>query len=112
MRKIGVIGCRFFEDSIGMSHILNALKPFHLVSGGAKGADSLAEKYADSLGYPKTIHRAKWHKYRKGAGPKRNSFIVRDSEFIIAFLAPDSTGTADCIKQANKAGIFVLVVHI
>ncbi len=45
----------------------------HIVSGGAKGADTLAERYAKEKGYEMHIFPAKWNEYGKSAGYRRNA---------------------------------------
>lgn len=43
-----------------------------IVSGGARGVDSLAEAYAEERGYIKAIFPADWDRYGKSAGYRRN----------------------------------------
>lgn len=45
---------------------------FQIVSGGARGVDSLAERYAHENGMDLHVIRAQWEKYGKAAGPIRN----------------------------------------
>ena len=44
----------------------------HIVSGGAKGADNLAERYSKENDYDMIVFPAEWDKYGKSAGYKRN----------------------------------------
>lgn len=75
-----VAGSRGYNNYAEMCQILDFLlknqvaKHNHIVivSGGARGADDLAEKYADERGYEKHIMRADWNKYGKSAGYRRN----------------------------------------
>ena len=89
-----------------------------IVSGGADGADSLGEKYADDYGIPKTIHMAKWDdlshpdalvktntygkKYDARAGFRRNYFIIDDADLVLAFQINRSKGTQHSIDYAKK----------
>ena len=53
-----------------------------IVSGGAPGTDTLAEKYAKDGKIKKKIYNANWSKYGKAAGPIRNQKIVDESDII------------------------------
>ena len=59
--KLAVVGCRDFEDYDFFKRYLEAiikvhsLEPVEIVSGGAKGADSLAERWANENNIPIAI---------------------------------------------------------
>ncbi|WP_368388894.1 SLOG family protein [Marinobacter sp. SS8-8] len=44
MRKVAVIGSRHFTDYDRLERVLQPWLPAHIISGGAKGADALAEQ--------------------------------------------------------------------
>ena len=44
-----------------------------IISGAARGADSLGEQYARERGYDIDSHPADWDKYGKSAGYRRNN---------------------------------------
>lgn len=75
-----VAGSRGYEDYKEMCNVLDFLlknqiaqeKHIIIVSGGARGANTLAERYADEHGYGKNIIPAQWDKYGRGAGYRRN----------------------------------------
>ena len=81
-----------------------------VVSGGAKGVDTLAERWADNRGYEKVIMPADWEKEGKSAGFKRNArmhqFIAeKDHKLVVAFWDGVSKGTAhnfDLCKKYNN----------
>ena len=76
-----------------------------IVSGGAKGADSLGEQYANENGFEVELHLADWDKYGRGAGPRRNKEMAEVSDFVICFWDGKSRGTKSMIeyaKQLNK----------
>jgi hypothetical protein len=77
----------------------------HIVSGGAPGADSLAERLAKEFRISITIHYANWDKFGKSAGAIRNEKVVNDCEAVVAFPGPDSIGTRDVINKARLKGI-------
>ena len=79
-----------------------------LVSGHAKGADTLAEKYAADKGIPIKVFPADWTKYGKAAGPIRNramlEYAKEKTPVVVAFWNGESRGTGNMLKQARKAG--------
>lgn len=75
-----------------------------IVSGGASGPDRYSVEWAKSRGVPYTEHRADWDKYGRGAGFKRNAYIIRDGERVCAFWDGESLGTAHSISLAKKSG--------
>jgi hypothetical protein len=81
----------------------------HIVSGGAAGADVMAERLAREFAIPITIYPANWEKFGKRAGMIRNESIVNDCEAVVAFPGPDSIGTRGTISLARKKGIPVYV---
>ena len=74
-----------------------------VVSGGAKGADSLAEEYARQMGFTVVVYKAMWDLYGKSAGFKRNVQIIDDADEIIAFWDGKSKGTRHSINLAKAA---------
>ena len=55
--RVAVIGSRGFADYDRMVKTLNNIKITEIVSGGASGADSLGEKYANEKEIPITYVR-------------------------------------------------------
>jgi hypothetical protein len=108
--KVAIVGSRDFDDDLygDMIHSLvyRMDKEDYVVSGGASGADSIAERAAQMYNVGRIIHAAHWEKHGKAAGPIRNALIVRDADVVFAFCADAKTsrGTTNCILQAQKAG--------
>ena len=90
--KIAVIGSRSFNDYKLMCDTLNALKIDLIISGSAKGADSLGERYANENNIETLIFKPDWEKHGKAAGMIRNTDIVDNAEFIVAFWDEISKG--------------------
>lgn len=113
---LGIVGSRHFTDyqmfQAIMEKFCNNLVINKIVSGGARGADALARKYAFDHHIPLTEHIARWDKHGKAAGPIRNALIIEDCDVLLALVAPDSKGTLDSIAKAEKKGIQVLRVNI
>jgi len=102
--KLAVVGSKSFNNYSIMEQVLTPRLPFVLVSGGAKGADSLAERFARENDLETIIHFPEWKKYGRKAGYLRNSFIVRDCDFLVAFWNKKSKGTKMMIDLAYKEG--------
>lgn len=100
--KLGVIGSRSFQDYPFMAKILDWFEISEIISGGAKGADSMAKKYAINNGIKYTEFPAEWDKYGKSAGYRRNEKIVDRADEIIAFWDGQSKGTKHSIDLANN----------
>jgi hypothetical protein len=115
---VAVIGSRTFKDQRLLELILDNQRKHYpmtkLVSGGAIGADILAEAWADMRKVPKEIIRPSDPKYAHlppQARPlARNTDLVKACTRVIAFWDGESTGTLDAMKKATAAGKVVLIV--
>lgn len=101
-KRVAVVGSRRFHDYELLERTLKPYLPFVLISGGAPGADELAEKFARNYDLEVIIHYPEWRKYGRKAGMLRNTFIVRDCEFLIIFWDGHSKGTEMVINLAKK----------
>jgi len=110
MKKIAVIGSRTFTDYDVLKKALDQYPAFILVSGGAKGADTLAEKYADEKGYKKVIFKPDSKKYGRSAGIKRNQEIINLADEVVGFWNKMSEGTGHSLELARKKGMPVTIV--
>lgn len=104
--KLAVIGSRTFIDSSGYN-IIDCIVKKHaiskIISGGAKGADTLGANFATANGLDLEIFKPDWSLGR-GAGMLRNTTIIENSDIVLAFWDMKSKGTADGIKKAKKLG--------
>ena len=80
-----------------------------IVSGHARGADSLGERYAYEKKWKCRVFPAQWDKYGKQAGFFRNAEMLDYADGVIAFWDGKSSGTAHMIKIAKLAKRRVLV---
>jgi len=101
--KVAVVGSRSFRDYELMKYKLSNLSIAEIVSGGAMGADKLAERYAKEMDIPVVIFYPEWS-IGKHAGLLRNTDIVRYSDIVYAFWDGHSPGTADSIQKAISMG--------
>lgn len=110
--RVAVIGSRSFDYYSVLSRYLDVFfgNNFILISGGARGADSLAEKYADAGDLQKKIFPADWKKNGKKAGFLRNKKIVKNCDVVVVFWDGESKGTKITIDLAKEAGKKVYIV--
>jgi YspA, cpYpsA-related SLOG family len=110
MSAYGVIGSRTFNDYELVKEELDKHEISKIVSGGAKGADSLAEKYAYENNLPVEIFKPDWSLGRH-AGFIRNKTIVEHSDTLIAFWDGVSKGTLSSIRYGEEAGKHTIIVR-
>lgn len=108
--RVLICGGRDFIDvpkfNMAMMSSLRCQSITMVVTGGAKGADTLAKKWADSYGIHCAVIDALWDVYNRSAGILRNtSMLSIQPDMCIAF--PGGTGTADMIRQCEQAGVTV-----
>ena len=83
-----------------------------IISGGANGADTLAEMFADKFGCPILIIRPDWDAYGKRAGFLRNEEIVNEADVVLAFWDGESKGTKHTINLTKKAGKKLIIKEV
>ena len=104
--KVLVTGGRDYNDMATVWRVLEGLDPDVVVCGGARGADTLAIRWAVRNCKEVQVYSAEWDRYGKSAGAIRNQRMVDlGADLVVAF--PGGCGTADCIKKALKAGLVV-----
>jgi hypothetical protein len=113
--KVIIAGGRDFNDYSILAEscnlILSDLEDIEIVSGRARGADSLGENYALEKGYGCKIFPADWEKYGKAAGYKRNSEMAEYADMLIAFWDGTSRGTGHMIDIAKKRGLKIEIIN-
>ena len=110
--KVIIAGSRNYDDYDQLSNVCNHLlkeieEPIEIVSGAAKGADTLGELYAKEQGFKCTRFPAVWHKFGKKAGPIRNIQMAEYADALIAFPIGKSIGTRHMISMARKRNLDV-----
>jgi len=101
--KVAVVGSRSVNHYDVVKAILDQYTFTQIISGGAKGVDTLAEQYSSEhyLVKPMVI-LPDWKRYNRGAGAVRNREIVDNSDFVIAIWDGKSKGTLISINYAKK----------
>jgi hypothetical protein len=100
--RIGIIGSR---DACGSEEerykIICGAVPVNcteIVSGGAEGIDTLAERYAREHSLMFKKFEPEYYKYGKNAPLMRNAQIIEYANLILAFWDGKSRGTAQAVK--------------
>ena len=119
MNRIIVCGTRTFTDYTRLCEELDKIIPAYehneIVSGRAKGADTLGEQYAYEHAIPVALFPARWNIYGKSAGYRRNAemleYAKQATPIVIAFWDGKSRGTKHMIETARKANATVHVIQ-
>lgn len=112
--KLAIIGSRIFTD---YNLLKETLEPYKskitlVISGAAKGADTLGEKWAKINNIQTLIFPADWTTYGKRAGFIRNEDIIKNCDACIAFWDSNSKGTAHSISLCKKYNKPYKVINI
>ena len=109
--RIVIAGSRGFTDyQIAKAYIDFCLSNIRreneivILSGGAKGADTLGEQYAKENGFEIERYLADWDTYGKSAGPRRNRIMAEVCDCVICFWDGESRGTRSMIEYAKEYG--------
>ncbi|CAM3780803.1 DUF4326 domain-containing protein [Vreelandella rituensis] len=108
--RIVVAGSRTFTDyahlaaklDILLTNLLSRGVTVEIVSGGAKGADTLGERYAVERGLPFRRLPAEWERFDKAAGFIRNQQMSWYGTHLVAFWNGQSPGTKAMIDLARN----------
>lgn len=110
---IAVVGSRSFNDYSKVKSILDKFLKhgIKLVSGGAAGADTLAERYAKENDLEITVLKPEWNKYGKRAGFMRNEDIIDACDIVVAFWDGKSPGTKNSVDVAysKQKKVFLII---
>jgi hypothetical protein len=86
--------------------------PTVVISGGARGIDSIGEWWAKQNNIIVEVYPANWSRFGRGAGKIRNAEMALKAEALIAIWDGYSKGTGhmiDCAR-ANNLKIYVHLV--
>ena len=98
--KVAVIGSRQFTD-LDISGFIPAETTL-IISGGARGIDTLAERYAVNHGIPIRIFYPDYETFGRSAPLVRDRQIVEACDFLVAIWDAQSRGTKYTIDYARK----------
>ena len=114
--RLVVAGSRDFNDytllSAELDKLLAGKTNITIVSGTARGADRLGERYAAEHNLRIERFPAEWEKYHKGAGPIRNMKMVQSADAVIVFWDNESSGTKNIIECARKQDVPYRIIRV
>ena len=114
--KVIVAGSRSVSDySIVKEAIKYATqrKPAtQIVSGTARGVDTLGERWAGDNDIPVARFPANWKEYGKRAGYLRNAEMADYADALVAIWDGHSRGTKHMIDLAKQLGLKVYVKRV
>lgn len=114
--KVIIAGGREFKDYKKLKKYMDFIlmnidkDKLEIVSGGARGADLLGEKYAEEKGYPVKQFIPDWG-IGKQAGYLRNWDMAKYADALVAFHDGESKGTQHMINLAKKESLLVRIVN-
>ncbi len=114
MLKVIVAGGRDFNNYDLLSNKLDILfsktANVVIVSGMARGVDSLAVKYAESNKLRVSEFPANWLKHGKASGFRRNVEMARFADACVCFWDGKSPGTKHMIDTAKRMNLKLRVI--
>lgn len=108
--KLVICGSRDFADYPRLctfmdNQVLRALRPDFILSGSARGADALGERFARDRRIPLQLFPADWDRHGRSAGYIRNEEMIGAATHLVAFWDGQSRGTHHAINFAHRRGI-------
>lgn len=118
--KLIIAGSRDFTNySFLERHVLRFIKKhrkgkehIEIISGQARGADKLGEKFADKYNLKKHLMPANWLVYGNSAGYIRNIEMASKASHVICFWDGKSLGTKHMIKTAKGHNLVYEVINL
>lgn len=80
-----------------------------VVSGHARGADTLGERYANATNTPLTVYKANWPKFGKSAGYIRNAEMAKYADALLLIWDGESKGSKHMFDLAKQHGLDIHV---
>ena len=113
--KVIVAGSRNFNDYNLLKNkldvILSNQKEVIIVSGTARGADKLGERYAEETHHKLEKYPAMLDIYGKSAGYKRNEEMAKVADSCVVFWDGKSSGTKHMIDLVKKFNLKLRVIN-
>ena len=114
MLKVIVAGGRDFNNynllSQKLDNLFSKTANVVIISGMAKGVDSLAVKYAEENKIRVSEFPAKWKKHGNASGFRRNVEMARFADACVCFWNGKSPGTKHMIDTAKRMNLKLRVI--
>ena len=108
--KLAIVGSRGITKIDIAPYIPSGVT--EIVSGGARGVDTLAREYAAARGIPLVEFLPQYERYGRAAPLKRNAEIAAYADEVLAFWDGRSIGTQSAIAEFRIRGKKVTVVTV
>lgn len=119
MFKIIIAGGRDFNDYELLKKEATAFlleietgEAIQIVSGGAKGVDTMGERFAQENDLEVVLFPANWKSFGRAAGPKRNAQMADYATHLLSFWNGESKGTKSMISLAKKKKLRIKIISI
>ncbi len=111
--RVAIVGSRQCKNIL-VSDIIKFIPSncSEIVSGGAYGIDSLAADAAQKLGIRLTEFLPDYDLFGKSAPIVRNTQIVKNCDYLLAFWDYKSRGTRYTITECIKLGVPCKIIEI
>ena len=116
--KVVIAGGRDFNDFPKLCATMDQLlierikvNKIIIVSGGARGTDTLGERYARLRNFELARIKAHWDKYHKSAGFIRNKTMLDLTDGVVCFWDGKSTGTKHMIDITEHSHKQLRIVY-
>lgn len=111
--RIIVCGSRGIDDTDYVSKCMEYIREFDnptIITGGAKGVDTIAHNLAYIMGYNREVYPANWKEYGRSAGMIRNKQMLDTGcDLVIAVYDKVKTiGTSNMTNIARRKGVPVV----
>lgn len=115
--KVIVAGSRGITDeaivleALKQAYLFEGINPTCIVSGAARGVDTVGEKIARRHGLKIDRRPAKWATLGRAAGLLRNVEMAESADALVAVWDGKSPGTKHMIRVATEKGLLVWVLR-
>ena len=116
--RVIIAGTRSFNDykllCASCNNLLSEKQRTHtvvVISGTARGADQMGERYARERGFQLRRFPADWEQHGKSAGHIRNAKMADNADALIAFWDGQSRGTKNMIDNARRKGLAIRIIQ-
>lgn len=106
--KLLIVGSRSIKEYDFEKHVPEGVTM--IITGGADGIDTLAEKYADKKRISKLILRPQYELYGRYAPLKRNVKMLEICDAVLIVWDGHSKGTRYTLDYAEKIGKRVILI--
>lgn len=109
-----VTGGRDFDGRAILFGVLDAIHQVRgielLLHGDQRGADTLADLWADVRGVPRLPYPPNWDSWGRAAGPIRNREMLSIPGINVLVAFPGNRGTQNAVQIADELGIPTLTI--